>query len=115
MDVTLDGVSEWLDRSDGRLGDIFGLWVQGKRDNAWVAERLVDEGHIAALVPAAERAYTLLISATPALLRAWRDAPNDTARRLNALLHDEAVQWCRAYQAATGRGDQGLRRTDEPA
>lgn len=60
-----------------------------------------------------ERAYTLIISATPALHRAWREAPNPIARKLNGQLHDAAVVWCREYQAATGRDDQGLRTIDE--
>ena len=54
------------------------------------------------------RAYTLLISSVPALLRSHRDSPSDTARRLNASLHDAVVDWCVEFQKATGRGDQGL-------
>jgi hypothetical protein len=60
-----------------------------------------------------DRAYTLLISATPALFRAWRQSPNENAKRLNGMLHDAVVDWCREYQQATDRGDQGLRHADE--
>ena len=51
--MTVEELMDWLRRSDGRLQDIFGLWVQGKRDDRWVAEKLIAEGHIAALSPAA--------------------------------------------------------------
>jgi len=49
--MTPDDIAEWLRRSDGRIEDIFGLWVQGKRDGRWVGERLIEEGHLAALPP----------------------------------------------------------------
>lgn len=42
-------VAAWLDSMDGRLLDIFGLWVQGKRDSRWVGGRLIAEGHLARL------------------------------------------------------------------
>lgn len=58
--------------------------------------------------PRVTLAYTLLISSVPALLRAWRQSPNETARRLNRHLHNEVVAWCLEYQRLTGRGDQGL-------
>jgi hypothetical protein len=45
------GVMEWLRRSDGRLVDVFSLWTQGLRDDRWVAETLISEGHLAALPP----------------------------------------------------------------
>jgi hypothetical protein len=50
IDPRIDAVQAWLQREDGRLGDIFGLWTQGKRDDGWVADRLVTEGHLAALI-----------------------------------------------------------------
>ena len=50
IDDRIDAVRAWLQREDGRLGDIFGLWTQGKRDDGWVADRLVTEGHLAALI-----------------------------------------------------------------
>jgi hypothetical protein len=49
-DPSVDDVVEWLRRMDNRLEDIFGLWVQGKRDDRWVAEKLINEGHLAALI-----------------------------------------------------------------
>jgi hypothetical protein len=49
-DPSVDDVVEWLRRMDNRLEDIFGLWVQGKRDDRWVAETLIKEGHLAALI-----------------------------------------------------------------
>lgn len=48
-ELTVEDVEGWLRRFDGRIEDIFGLWVQGKRDDRWVAEKLIEEGHIAAL------------------------------------------------------------------
>ena len=51
--MTAEDVMDWLRRMDGRIEDIFGLWVQGKRDDRWVAEKLIAEGHIEALVTAA--------------------------------------------------------------
>jgi hypothetical protein len=47
--MTPDDVAEWLRRDDGRIEDIFGLWVQGKREGRWVGERLIEEGHLVAL------------------------------------------------------------------
>jgi hypothetical protein len=47
---SVDDVMDWLRRMDNRLEDIFGLWVQGKRDDRWVAEKLINEGHLAALI-----------------------------------------------------------------
>jgi len=57
-----------------------------------------------------ERAYTLLISATPALYRAYLSSSHESAAYLNRMLHDAVVDWLLDYQAATGRGDQGLTR-----
>ena len=65
------------------------------------------------LDPRLERAYTLLISSVPALFRAHKQSPNDTAVRLNAMLHDSVIEWLLDYQAVTGRGDQGLARLSE--
>jgi hypothetical protein len=48
--LTVDELVEWLRRADNRLEDIFGLWVQGKRDDRWVAEKLIGEGHLAAIL-----------------------------------------------------------------
>ena len=47
--LTVEELMGWLRRSEGRIEDIFGLWVQGKRDDRWVAEKLIEEGHLAAL------------------------------------------------------------------
>lgn len=47
--LTVDDVLGWLRRRDGRLEDIFALWTQGKRSDQWIAERLIEEGHLAAL------------------------------------------------------------------
>ena len=47
--MTVEELMEWLRRADGRIEDMFGLWTQGKRDDRWVAEKLISEGHLAAL------------------------------------------------------------------
>ena len=44
------------------------------------------------------RGYTVLVSSIPALYRAWRDAPNQTARSLNRVLLDAAIEWVMLYQ-----------------
>lgn len=57
-----------------------------------------------------ERAYTLLVSSTPALYRSWVASPNERAAHLNAFLHDAVVDWLREYAEAQGLGDLGLTR-----
>lgn len=50
-----------------------------------------------------ERGYTVIVSSIPALYRAWRDGPNDTAARFDRMLLDAAIEWVVAYQRAQGR------------
>lgn len=38
-----------LSEPEGRVEDIFGLWVQGQQSLEWVVDRLVSEGHARAL------------------------------------------------------------------
>lgn len=42
-------VEEWLDGEAGRVEDLFALWTSGKRSSRWLAEQLIDEGHLGRL------------------------------------------------------------------
>jgi hypothetical protein len=55
------------------------------------------------LLPPDERlkkAYTLLCSAEPALVRGVQQAPNETSRHYQQLLLDEVRRWIAAYRDA---------------
>lgn len=45
-----EDVARWIEGEDGRLYDVMGLWVQGKRSTSWVAQVLLTEGWIARLI-----------------------------------------------------------------
>ena len=51
----------------------------------------------------ADRAYTILVSAQPAVHRAAMQSPSDTALRLNALLEKAIQEWVDLYLADHGR------------
>jgi len=51
----------------------------------------------------ADTAYVLLVSAIPALYRAWNQSPNAVAERLNGILYARVTEWVTEYQRATGR------------
>lgn len=38
--MTRERLTDWLVSDDGRRYDVFGLWVQGKRDTAWLVDEI---------------------------------------------------------------------------
>lgn len=92
MSDTIDALARHLNST--------GMYPEAASD---IQEGLTSEGLSIVKTADWERAYTLLVSATPALWRRFEDSPNDVAAHLNGVLSDAVVDWVQDYQRSTGR------------